>query len=93
MYRTVRKLVNTNAGVVALKATASDIVTTEPLKGVLFTLTSDGTVLTKRTAEKGSFHIRNMKPGAYEVVVKKDGSAGIRKACESSTYSFIKSLF
>jgi len=72
-YRTVRKLVNTNAGVVALKATASDIVTSEPLKGVLFTLTSDATVLTKRTADKGSFHIRNMKPGTYEVAVKKDG--------------------
>jgi hypothetical protein len=72
-YRTVRKLVNTNSGVVALKATASDIITSEPLKGVLFTLTSNGTVLTKRTADKGSFHIRNMKPGTYEVVVKKDG--------------------
>jgi hypothetical protein len=72
-YKTVRKLVNTNAGVVALKATASDIVTSEPLKGVLFTLTSNGTVLTKRTADKGSFHIRNMKPGTYEVAVKKDG--------------------
>ena len=72
-YKTIRKLVNINTGVVALKATASDIVTSEPIKGVLFTLKSDSTVLTKRTADKGSFLIRNMKPGTYEVAVKKDG--------------------
>jgi len=75
-YRTVRKLVNSNAGEVALKATAKDISSNEPLKGVLFTLTSDGTVLTKKTADKGSFHIRNMKPGTYKVVVKKDKYIG-----------------
>lgn len=41
-YRTVRRLVNTNGGEVALKATATDVSSNEPLKGVLFTLTSNG---------------------------------------------------
>jgi hypothetical protein len=72
-YKTVRKLVDTNAGVVALKAGASDLSTSEPIKGVIFTFKLNGTVLTKKTAEKGSFYIRNMKPGTYEVAVKKEG--------------------
>jgi len=72
-YRTVRKLVNTNSRVIALKAVANDIKTSEPLKGVLFTFKSNGTTITKKTADKGSFHIRNMSAGTYEVVVKKEG--------------------
>jgi LEA14-like dessication related protein len=72
-YRTVRKLVNTNAGVVALKAIANDKLTSSPIKGVVFTFKSNGTTITKKTADKGSFHIRNMKPGGYEVTVKKEG--------------------
>lgn len=72
-YKTVRKLVNTNSGVVALKAVANELSTKKPLKGVIFTFRSNGTIITKRTADKGSFHIRNMKPGTYEVVVKKEG--------------------
>lgn len=75
-YRTVRKLVNTNAGEVALKATAKDIISSEPLKGVLFTLISDQTTLIKKTADKGSFYIKNLKPGTYKVVVKKDQYKG-----------------
>ena len=72
-YKTVRKLVNTNAGVVALKAEANDISTSKPIKGVTFTFRSNGTVLSKKTAEKGSFYIRNMDPGTYEVSVNKEG--------------------
>ena len=72
-YRTVRKLVNNNAGVIALKATANDSKTSKPIKGVSFSFKSNGTTIKKKTAEKGSFHIRNMNPGPYEVVVKKDG--------------------
>lgn len=71
-YRTVRRLVNTNGGEVALRATAKDIISSEPLKGVLFTLTSNGTVITKKTADKGSFYIKNLKPGTYKVAVKMD---------------------
>jgi hypothetical protein len=47
-----------------------------PLKGVLFTLTSNGTKSTKKTAEKGSFQIRNLKSGTYKVVVKMGGYKG-----------------
>jgi hypothetical protein len=83
-YRTVRKLVNSNSGEVALKATAKDITSSVPLKGVLFTLTSDETVLTKKTASKGSFHIKNMKPGTYKVVVKKDRYKGKEVTVEIS---------
>lgn len=75
-YRAVRRMVNTNGGEVALKATATDIISNEPLKGALFTLTSNGTVLTKKTADKGSFYIKNMKPGTYKVVIKMDRYKG-----------------
>lgn len=72
-YRTVRKLVNINSGPVALRGFASDIATNEPLKGSVFTFRSNGTIITKRTADKGIFYIRKMKPGQYEVIIKKQG--------------------
>jgi len=72
-YKTVRKLVDTNAGVVALIARASDYSSGKPIKGVVFTFKSNGTVIIKKTAEKGGFYIRNMKPGTYEVNIKKEG--------------------
>jgi hypothetical protein len=75
-YRTARKLVNTNTGEVALMATARDVISTKPLKGAVFTLTSNGTVIIKKTAVKGSFHIKNMKAGTYKVVVKMDRYLG-----------------
>jgi hypothetical protein len=79
-YKTVRKLVDTNNGVVALKATAFDLATGEPIKGAIFTFNTDGgimpeagTEISKKTAEKGSFLLKNMQPGTYKVVVKKPG--------------------
>lgn len=72
-YKTVRKLVGPSAGNVALKAAASDVTTSEPLKGSLFTFRSNGNIIKKKTAETGIFFIRNMKPGQYELVVTKDG--------------------
>lgn len=72
-YRTVRKLVNNNAGVIALKATANDISTSKPIKGAIFTFKNNGTIMKKKTANKGSFYIRNLNPGEYEVIVKKEG--------------------
>ena len=71
-YRTVRKLVNNNAGVIALKATANDISTSKPIKGAIFTFKNNGTIMKKKTANKGSFYIRNLNPGEYEVIVKKE---------------------
>jgi len=80
-YKTVRKLVDTNTGVIALRATAIDVTTGEPVKGAIFTFTSDGTMtgsdasaeITKKTANKGSFHIKNMQPGTYKVIIRKPG--------------------
>jgi hypothetical protein len=81
-YKTARKKVDPNTGKVALKGTAVDLITKEPLKGADFTFIPDrgdflqaGTngKIIKRTALKGSFHIRNMQAGTYKVVVKKTG--------------------
>lgn len=81
-YTSVRKLVDTNTGYIALKATAIDLTNGAPLKGVIFTFKPDGTKanftggngeMTKKTADKGSFHIKNMHAGTYKVVVRKPG--------------------
>jgi hypothetical protein len=74
-FRTVRKLVGSNAGVVALKAIANDLRTGNPLKGAIFTFRINGTTITKRTADKGIFYIKNMAPGRYDVIIKKEGYA------------------
>ena len=53
-----------------------------PLKGVKFTFTPESvkmnlsggmTEMVKKTAEKGSFHIKNMQAGTYKVIVSKPG--------------------
>lgn len=81
-YKTSRKLVDTSAGNLALKATATDMASGEPVKGVLFTFKPEGAKMalsegngeiTKKTAEKGSFHIKSMEAGTYKVVVSKPG--------------------
>jgi hypothetical protein len=81
-YKTSRKLVDTNTGNIALKATAADILSGEPLKGVLFVFRIDnnglssganGVEIKKKTAEKGSFQIRNLQAGNYKVTVMKPG--------------------
>jgi uncharacterized membrane protein len=81
-YSTSRKLVDTSAGNLALKATAIDLTTGEPVKGVLFTFKPEGGKtlsasgngeMTKKTAEKGSFYVKNMPAGTYKVIVKKPG--------------------
>jgi len=79
-YKTARKLVDSNAGNVALKATATDIISQEPIKGVIFKLTHNGMngtnsngAIVKKTAAKGSFHIRNLATGGYKVVIRKAG--------------------
>jgi hypothetical protein len=62
-YKSVRKLVDTNIGNLALKAKAIDLASGEPVKGVLFTFRPNGTKaalgsgngeINKKTAEKGS---------------------------------------
>jgi hypothetical protein len=80
-YRTARKIIDTNSGTVALKATALDLVNHVPISGVVFTIkhmngkiSSNGNgAIIKKTASKGSFHIRNLAAGEYNVIVKKNG--------------------
>jgi Carboxypeptidase regulatory-like domain len=81
-YKTARKIVDSNTGNIALRGSAVDLTTQEPLKGAEFTFNINGGDLTlsgtsgkirKKTAQKGSFHIRNMHPGTYNVTVKKPG--------------------
>lgn len=81
-YRTVRRLVDTGTGNLALKGIAWDNSTGLPLKGVRFifqpeggtTLTAGGNgELVKKTAEKGSFNIKNMPAGTYTVSISKPG--------------------
>jgi Carboxypeptidase regulatory-like domain len=81
-YKTNRKKVDTNTGVLALKASAKELTSGEPVRGVMFTFKPDGAMLTggngngaitKKTAKKGSFHIKNMPAGTYKVVVSKPG--------------------
>jgi hypothetical protein len=81
-YKTVRKLVDTNTGNISLKATATDLLSGERVKGVLFIFKADGIKMalsggngeiTKKTADKGSFHLKNMLAGTYKVVVRKPG--------------------
>jgi hypothetical protein len=80
-YYTSRKLVDTNTGTVSLKAKATELVNGTPLKGVIFTFTPESTSmsfngngkLVKKTAEKGSFQIKNMPAGTYTVLVQKPG--------------------
>jgi len=81
-YEASRKLVDTSAGNLALKATATELKSGKPVKGVLFTFKPDGAnanvtggngEITKRTAEKGSFYIKSMPAGTYKVIVKKPG--------------------
>jgi hypothetical protein len=81
-YKTSRKLVDTSSGILALKATARDLLSGEPVRGAIFTFKTDGSKVTgsngkveiiRKTAKKGSFHIKNMQPGTYSVSVRKPG--------------------
>ena len=81
-YKTSRKLVDTNTGLLALKATAKELTSGKPVSGAIFTFNHDNANLavsnlngeiTKKTSKKGSFHIKNMQAGTYRVIVRKPG--------------------
>jgi hypothetical protein len=81
-YKSSRKLVDSGSGVLALTATARELVSGEPVSGAVFTFRPDvaksaastgNGEITRKTAGKGSFHIKNMKPGTYRVSVSKPG--------------------
>ena len=81
-YKTARKLVETSSGYLSLKAIARETETGEPVRGVTFIFKHNGTrsggtrgngEIVKKTAEKGSFNVKNMPAGTYQVVVNKPG--------------------
>jgi hypothetical protein len=82
-YKTVRKLIETSAGNIALKGSAKDTESGEPVKGVLFifrhtsgmdsSFKSGNGEISKKTAEKGHFNIKSMPSGTYQVLVSKPG--------------------
>jgi Prealbumin-like fold domain len=81
-YKTSRKLVDTNTGVLALKASAKEVTSGEPVHGAIFTFSHESDKLsgsngigeiTKKTTKKGNFHIKNMKAGTYKVFISKPG--------------------
>jgi hypothetical protein len=85
-YRSARKVVETGTRSLILKASAIELPGGIPLKGATFTFVPDGgmkvaelgagggsTEIVKKTAEKGSFNVRNMPEGTYRVRVSKTG--------------------
>jgi hypothetical protein len=81
-YKTSRKLVDTNTGLLSLKAAAKELTSGKPVSGAIFTFNHDNANLagsnlngeiTKKTSKKGSFHIKNMQAGTYRVNVHKPG--------------------
>ena len=81
-YKNARKLVEVSSKRLSLTATVTDIQNGEPVKGVLFTfkpalstgmLGNANTEITKKSAEKGSFNVKNMAAGSYNVLVSKPG--------------------
>ena len=81
-YTSNRMLVDTGSGKLALKATAKELISGEPVQGAKFIFNHEADKLsgsngigeiTKKTTRKGNFHIKNMKAGNYKVVVSKPG--------------------
>jgi hypothetical protein len=82
MYTASRKLVETSSGSIALKATATEAGSGKPLRGVTFSFKHDGVqingrstnnLILKRTSQMGSFYIKKMDAGTYEVRITKPG--------------------
>lgn len=83
-YHTTRNVIETGKRYVALKATAKNAANNQPLSGVLFQFgPMDGSIVPigvpapqvyiKKTASKGSFLIKTMVPGSYQLIVSKNG--------------------
>jgi hypothetical protein len=81
-YKNARKLVEVSSKRLSLTATVKDIYNGQPVKGVLFTFRpvlangfqgNGNSEITKKTADKGSFNVKNMAAGSYNVVVSKPG--------------------
>lgn len=80
-YMELRKVVVTGTGSLAMKAAAVEMPSGIPLKGVKFNFSPEnptmGNVgngnLVKKTADKGTFYIKNLAEGTYRIRVSKIG--------------------
>lgn len=77
-YKTSRKLVDSNTGKLALRATARELANGEPVSGAVFlfkneTGSNGNGELVKKTSKKGNFNVKSMETGTYKVIVSKKG--------------------
>lgn len=81
-YKTSRKLVDSNSGTLALKASARELTNGVPLSDVKFIFIHEVSEaagskgngqIVKKTSKKGNFHVKSMEPGTYKVEVSKQG--------------------
>jgi len=77
-YKTNRIIVDLNGGRLAMKVSTKDLGNGKPVKGVLFTFSSEGNEagtgkIVKKTTEKGNFQIKSMPAGSYNVSVSREG--------------------
>lgn len=81
-YKSVRKLIETGKGSLAVKGGVTEAADGTALANVIFTFTLTGTgaeatkPIVKKTAEKGGFTIKSLPAGTYQVAVQKPGYAG-----------------
>ena len=83
-YRSVRKVICTGTGKLALKGEVVNMHTGEPIKGVTVSFWLDGdptrtiganeaAAVMKKTAEQGGFRVKSLETGTYRAVLKKQG--------------------
>jgi len=80
-YVNARKIIETGARSLALKATAKELSSGVPLGGAVFVFKNEkgsngNGEIVKKTSEKGNFHLKSMEPGTYKVAVSKEGYRG-----------------
>jgi len=85
-YKSVRKLIETGIGSLAVKGLVTDAVSGVPLKNVSLSFVLDGngtklkastsaSALVKKSAAKGGFNIKTLAAGMYNVTIRKNGYA------------------
>ena len=81
-YKTSRKLIESNSGTLALKASARELTNGVPLSDVKFIFIHEVSEaagskgngqIVKKTSKKGNFHVKSMEHGTYKVEVSKQG--------------------
>jgi hypothetical protein len=77
-YKTARTIVDTGAGTLGLRATARIAPGGEPLSGAVFVFRKDSNTegqdeIIKLTSAKGSFNLKSIKPGTWQLTVSKQG--------------------